>query len=40
MQRIHRDQAMEYEFDRRHKPKLRVAEEERFVVETEDAASV
>lgn len=39
MQRIHRDQAMEYEFDRRHKPKLRVAEEERFVVETEDAAS-
>ena len=39
MQRITRDQAMEYEFDRRHPPKLRVAQGESFVVETEDAGS-
>ena len=39
MQRITRDQAMEYEFDYRHPPKLRVKQGESFVVETEDAAS-
>lgn len=39
MQRIPRDQAMEYEFDHRHEPKLRVRQGESFVVETEDAAS-
>ena len=39
MQRIPRDQAMEYEFDHRHPPKLRVEQGESFVVETEDAGS-
>ena len=39
MQRISRVQAMEYEFDHRHPPKLRVGQGESFVVETEDAAS-
>ena len=39
MQRITRDQAMEYEFDHRHPPKFRVAQGESFVVETEDAGS-
>ena len=39
MQRIVRDQAMEYEFDHRHAPKLRVSQGESFVVETEDALS-
>ncbi|MBM3948847.1 MAG: hypothetical protein FJ312_06360 [SAR202 cluster bacterium] len=39
MQRITRDQAMEYVFDHRHAPKLRVKQGERFVVETEDAGS-
>ena len=39
MQRITRDQAMEYEFDHRHEPKLRVKQGESFVVETEDAAA-
>ena len=39
MQRISRDQAMEYEFDHRHPFKLRVKEGESFVVETEDAGS-
>ena len=39
MQRIPRAQAMEYEFDHRHEPKLRVRQGESFVVETEDAAS-
>ena len=36
MQRITRDQAMEYEFDHRHPPKLRVAQGESFVVEGEE----
>lgn len=39
MQRISRDQAMEYEFDYRHAPKIRVDQGESFIVETEDAAS-
>ena len=39
MQRIPRDQAMEYEFDHRHPPKLSVKQGESFVVETEDAGS-
>lgn len=39
MQRLTRDQAMEYEFDYRHAPKLRVKQGELFVVETEDASS-
>ena len=39
MQRITRDNAMEYEFDHRHPPKLRVEQGESFVVETEDAGS-
>ena len=39
MQRITRDQAMEYEFDFRHPPKLKVKQGESFVVETEDAGS-
>ena len=39
MQRITRDRAMEYEFDHRHAPKLRVEQGESFVVETEDAGS-
>ena len=39
MQRSTRDQAMEYEFDHRHTPKLRVSQGESFVVETEDAGS-
>lgn len=39
MQRITRDQAMEYEFDYRHPPKLRVQQGESFVIETEDAGS-
>jgi acetamidase/formamidase len=39
MQRITREQAMEYEFDYRHAPKLRVKQREHFVIETEDAGS-
>jgi len=39
MQRIARDQAMEYVFDHRHPPKLRVCQGESFVIETEDAGS-
>ena len=39
MQRIARDQAMEYVFDHRHAPKLRVRQGESFAVETEDAGS-
>ncbi len=39
MQRLTRDQAMEYEFDYRHTPKLRVKQGEFSVVETEDAGS-
>ena len=39
MQNIPRDQAMEYEFDHRHPPKLRVKQGESFTVNTEDAAS-
>ena len=39
MQQIPREQAMEYEFDNRHPPKLRVEQGESFVVHTEDAAS-
>ena len=39
MQRITRDQAMLYEFDFRHPPKLRVKQGESFEVETEDAGS-
>lgn len=39
MQRITRDRAMEYEFDHRHPPKLRVKQGESFVVDTEDAGS-
>ena len=39
MQRIPREQAMEYEFDHRHPPKLRVKQGESFVVDTEDALS-
>ena len=39
MQRITMDQAMEYEFDYRHPPKLLVQQGESFVVETEDAGS-
>ena len=39
MQRIPRDRAMEYEFDHRHPPKLRVRQGESFAVETEDAGS-
>ena len=39
MQRIARDQTMEYEFDHRHPPKMRVERGESFVVETEDAGS-
>ena len=37
MQNISKDQAMEYEFDHRHPPKLRVAQGESFVVNTSDA---
>ena len=39
MKRITRDRAMEYEFDYRHPPKLRVAQGESFVIDTEDAGS-
>ena len=39
MQRIPRDQAMDYELDHRAPPKLRVQQGESFVVETEDAGS-
>ena len=39
MQRIPREQAMEYEFDHQHPPKLRVKQGESFVVDTEDAGS-
>ena len=39
MQRITKDQALKYEFDRRDEPLLRVAEGESFVVETYDAQS-
>lgn len=39
MQRLTRDQTMEYEFDYRHTPKLRVKQEELFVIETEEAGS-
>ncbi len=39
MQRITRDQAFQYEFDRRHEPQLRVKQGESFVVETNDAGS-
>ena len=39
MQRIPRDQAMEYELDHRAPPKLRVQQGESFVIETEDAGS-
>ena len=39
VQRITKDQAMEYEFDHRHPPKLHVQQGESFVVETEDAWS-
>ncbi len=39
MQQITREHAMEYEFDHRHPPKLRVKQGEAFVVHTEDAAS-
>lgn len=39
MKRIKRSDAMEYEFDHRHVPKLTVSQGESFVVETEDAGS-
>ena len=39
MQRITRDRAMQYLFDARNEPALRVQPGERFVVETEDASS-
>ena len=39
MQRITRNNAMEYEFDHRHPPKLTVKQAESFVVDTEDAGS-
>ena len=39
MKRIKRSDAMEYEFDHRHAPKLMVSQGESFVVETEDAGS-
>ena len=39
MKRIKRHQAMEYEFDHRHAPKIVVEQGESFVVETEDAGS-
>ncbi len=39
MQQIPREHAMEYEFDHRHPPKLRVKQGESFIVNTEDAAS-
>ena len=39
MQQIAREQALEYEFDYRHPPKLRVKQGETFVVNTEDAFS-
>lgn len=39
MQRIPMSEAMEYEFDHRHPPKLRVKQGESFVIETEDAGS-
>ena len=39
MQRILRDEAMVYEFDWRHEPRLRVEQGESFVIETEDAGS-
>ena len=39
MQRITRDQAMEYLFDHGQAPKLRVTQGESFVIETEDAGS-
>ena len=39
MKRIKRHQAMEYEFDHRHAPKIIVEQGESFVVETEDAGS-
>ena len=39
MKRIVRENALEYEFDFRHEPKLHVSEGESFVIETEDAGS-
>ena len=39
MKRIIRANALEYEFDFRHEPKLYVSEGESFVIETEDAGS-
>ena len=39
MQQIAREDALEYEFDYRHPPKLRVKQGETFVVNTEDAFS-
>ena len=39
MKRIVRANALEYEFDFRHNPKLHVSEVESFVIETEDAGS-
>ena len=39
MKRIMRANALEYEFDFRHEPKLYVSEGESFVIETEDAGS-
>ena len=39
MQRILRHEAMEYEFNHNHEPKLKVKQGEKFVIETEDAGS-
>ena len=39
MQRILRQDAMEYEFNYNHDPKLNVKQGEKFVIETEDAGS-
>jgi len=39
MKRILRSKAFVYEFDHRHKPALRVAPGESFIIETEDACS-